>query len=188
MLVEASDAIFLPTLMSCSEVIVLDCCQCNDNSVVVFLGTMLSCFPVRYTDNTVRTVVSDAADTMLIHPSHNQASVSADIVLPAGQSSTQIAAEQLLSAGGVRTELVPASSLDPEQAKNYQGVTVTLVNNEGQATQSEVCYRGSSMECVNQHNQNFRHTACPISLLVILECHISVLIILAACMCYVCKV
>ena len=109
---------------------------------------------LHYTDDTVRAVVSDAADTMLIHPSHNQASVSADIVLPAGQSSTQIAAEQLLSAGGVRTELVPASSLDPEQAKNYQGVTVTLVNNEGQATQSEVCYRGSSMECVNQHNQN----------------------------------
>ena len=145
---------------------------------------MLSCFPVHYTDNTVRAVVSDAADTMLIHPSHNQASVSADIVLPAGQSSTQIAAEQLLSAGGVRTELVPASSLDPEQAKNYQGVTVTLVNNDGQATQPEVCYRGSSMECVNQHNQNLRHMECPISLLVIIMCHISVprvLIVLAAC-------
>ena len=144
MLVEASDAIFLPTLMSCSDCIGLlpmerQFCSC----------LLWSCFPIHYTDNTVRTVVSDAADTMLIHPSHNQASVSADIVLPAGQSSTQIAAEQLLSAGGVRTELVPASSLDPEQAKNYQGVTVTLVNNEGQATESEVCYRGSSMECVN---------------------------------------
>lgn len=57
----------------------------------------------------------------------------ADIVIPA-QISTH-------SGGNVRTELVPAAALelDPEKAKNYQGVTVTLLNNEGEAAESEVC-------------------------------------------------